>query len=146
MNTMSLKKIFIVLVLVIFCVMSLPAENVKFVIEITHVVVNDGKVYLAVFANADEFRREAPFMAFELESSSTVLLQEVSIAPGEYLLSAYQDRNGNQELDYNLVGIPRELVAISNYFGRGIPTRNFDRHKVPIDASTGKVSIRLYKF
>ena len=138
-------KIIILLFLVFFAANSF-AENVQVTVDITNVVVNDGKVYLAVFFNADEFRREEPAIAFELESRSTTLSQEVSLPAGQYVISAFQDRNGNGRLDYNLIGVPRELVGISNYEGRGFPSKNFDRQKVPVNETTGRVTIGLYRF
>jgi uncharacterized protein (DUF2141 family) len=48
--------------------------------------------------------------------------QEVSLPHGEYVLTAYQDANNNGILDLGLFKFPKEMVAISNYFGRGFPT------------------------
>jgi len=146
MYKMNFKKIALLLVFTVFCSVNLFAENVRIIVDITNVVVNDGKVYLAIFFNADEFRREEPSMAFQLDSSSTVLSHEIFLPPGEYLISAFQDSNNNQKLDTNLLGVPRELVGLSNYSGRGFPSKNFDRHKVPVNSSTGKITVGLYKF
>jgi len=143
---MILRKTALVLILLFFCTVISFAENVKLVVDVTNVVINNGKVYVAIFFNADEFRREEPTIAFEFESNRTVLTQEVELPPGEYLFSAFQDTNGNGTLDFNFIGIPKELVGISNFDGRGIPTRNFNRHKIPIDASTGRVTVSLHKF
>ena len=141
-----MKKSIVILMLIIICSVNLFAENVRVTVNITNVAVNEGRVYLAIFYNADEFRREQPTLAFVLNSTRTTISQEVTLPAGEYLVSAFQDKNGNGDCDFNLLGIPTELVAISNYNGRGIPTRNFNRHKIPINDTTGTVSIRLYKF
>jgi len=129
-----------------FCSVNLFSQNVRITVDITNVVINDGNVYLAIFFNAEEFRKEEPSMAFQLDSTSTVLSQEVLLPPGEYLISAFQDSNNNQKLDTNFLGVPRELVGLSNYSGRGFPSKNFDRHKVPVNNTTGKIVIGLYKF
>ncbi|MCL2758880.1 MAG: DUF2141 domain-containing protein [Treponema sp.] len=142
----NLKKIILTLIIAVILTMNLSADNVQFTFEVTNVVVNDGKVYLAIFFNAEEFRKEEPTLAYELDSNRTVVSQIVSLPPGHYLFSAFQDRNGNQKLDYNFIGIPRELVGISNYDGKGFPSKNFDRQKVLIDSKTEKISIGLYKF
>jgi len=146
MKRMNFKKTVLLLVFLVFFTVNLSAQNVRLVVEITNVVINGGDVYLAIFFNANEFRREEPTLAFQLNSNSTVLSQEVLLPPGEYLISAFQDSNNNQRLDFNFLGVPRELVGISNYSGRGIPTRNFDRHKVPVNSSTGRVTIGLHRF
>jgi uncharacterized protein (DUF2141 family) len=143
-----MKKIIIFMILFIlfssYCFSQ--AASVNITVEITNVVINDGKVYLAIFANAESFRKEEPMLAFELEPNNTVVSQVVSLPAGDYVISGFQDANNNQKLDYRLLGIPRELVAISNYDGKGIPTKNFDKQKIPINSTTGKVTIGLYKF
>jgi len=116
------------------------------VVEITNVAVNDGIVYITVFANANEFRREEPSFHFAVESNRTVVSQQITLPAGEYLIAAFQDSNNNGQLDSNLFGVPRELVGISNYSGRGFPSRDFNRHKIPINSSTGTITIGLYKF
>ena len=139
-------KIMFLLFFTFFCSVNLFSQNVRITVDITNVVINDGNVYLAIFFNAEEFRKEEPSMAFQLDSTSTVLSQEVLLPPGEYLISAFQDSNNNQKLDTNFLGVPRELVGLSNYSGRGFPSKNFDRHKVPVNNTTGKIVIGLYKF
>jgi uncharacterized protein (DUF2141 family) len=66
--------------------------------------------------------------------------------PGEYVVTAFQDSIKNKKMDYNLVGVPKELVGISNYEGKGFPTKTFDKQKIHINSSTPKVSIGLHKF
>ena len=141
-----MKKILILLFFILFCTVNTFSQNVKIVIEITHIEVNRGDVYLAVFFNANEFKIEKPTIAFKLASNSTILRQEVSLPPGEYLISAYQDTNNNGKLDFSLIGIPKEPVAISNYFGKGFPSRNFNKQKIMIDDTTKKVVVRMYRF
>ena len=115
-------------------------------VEISNVVINGGKVYMAVFSNAEEFRKEEPGIAFELQDNRAVVSVEFSLPPGEYVISAFQDANNNKKMDYGLFGIPKELVGISNYNGKGFPTKSFDRQKVPVNNATGKITIGLYKF
>ena len=115
-------------------------------VEITNVVVNGGIVYVDIFSTADGFRNGNPYISFELQANNTVISREFSLPNGEYVISAFQDSNNNQRLDYNLFGVPRELVGMSNYFGRGYPSKNFDRQKILVNNSTGTITIGLYKF
>lgn len=132
-------------VLTSFC-FAQNSSDVTVTVEITNVAVNNGKVLLAIFATADSFKKEEPEFAFELESDKTAVSTEVTLPAGEYLISALQDSNNNQKPDYNLIGIPKDMVAISNYSGKGFPSRNFDKQKIKIDSTTEKVTVGLYKF
>ena len=120
------------------------ANNIT--IEINNIVINGGTVYIGIFSTAESFSREEPDFLFELEAVNTTMVQELSLPNGEYVISAIQDANNNKKMDFGLFGIPRELFGISNYNGRGFPSRNFDRQKILIDRTTGRIIINLYGF
>jgi len=119
--------------------------NVHVTVEISNIVINGGKVYLVVFLNAESFKKEVPEIIFEVQTDKTLVVKEVSIPRGEFVVFAFQDANNNQKLDSGLFGIPKELFGISNYFGKGLPSRNFDKQKILIDEKTGKIILGLYK-
>jgi len=124
-----------------------PAQAVNNItIEINNIVINGGTIYLGIFSTAENFRREEPDFLFEIESIRTTMVQELSLPSGEYVITAIQDANNNKRLDFGLLGIPRELVGISNFNGRGFPSRNFDRHKILIDRAIENIIINLYRF
>ena len=144
-----MKKVVILLGLIftltVYC-FSQTVNNERIIIEITNVVINGGRIYLTICSTAENFRNETPDFTFILEAQNTNVFQELSLPNGEYVISAFQDANYNQRLDYNLFGVPRELVGMSNYFGRGYPSKNFDRQKILVNNSTGTITIGLYKF
>jgi uncharacterized protein (DUF2141 family) len=119
--------------------------DVNITVDVTNISVNNGRVYLVFFANAEQFKNEEPYLAFALSDSGTSASQQVTLPPGEYVITAFQDTNNNQKVDYNLIGIPKELLGISNYNGRGFPTRIFDRQKIRLNNTTERITIRLYK-
>lgn len=125
---------------------SQTTNNTSITIEITDAVINGGNIYLYIFSTAENFRNERPDFTFILEAGNSIVSQEVTLSNGDYLISAFQDANNNGRIDTGLFGIPKELVGLSNYFGRGYPSNNFDRHKILIDNTTGKIVIGLYKF
>ena len=125
---------------------SQAANTTAITVEITNIAVNGGKVYLAIFANADEFKREQPYVAYEIGDNNANTSHRLLLPHGEYVISAFQDANGNGKLDYGLFGIPKELVGISNYFGDGFPSKSFDKQKTLINNTTEKITIGLYKF
>lgn len=101
-----------------------------------------GTVYAAVFDSADGYRKNVPLRSLTLQPASSVVEATVTLPPGEYVFSLYQDLNSNGKLDTNFIGIPREPVGISNYDGKG-PPGGFDRQKVRISAAGMALEIRL---
>ena len=140
-----MKKGIILLCFVFFFCIYGNAQTVTFTVEVTNVVANGGNIILAIFSNADEFRREEPSVVQVIQGNRTVVSCEITLPYGEYLFSVFQDANGNNDLDFGLFGIPKELLGLSNWNGRGFPSRNFDRFKVPVNGTTGKITIGLYK-
>jgi transcriptional regulator GlxA family with amidase domain len=56
----------------------------------------------------------ADYMEYDWKYQSVDGKHVVRSDPGEYTVAAYQDINGNEKLDTNLIGIPKEPNAISN--------------------------------
>ncbi len=121
-------------------------NSVNVIVEINNIVANGGKVYLVVFFNSESFKNEKPDLAVEIPSDKPSAIKEGSLPRGECVLFVFQDANNNIKLDCGLFGIPKEKFGISNYFGKGIPTRNFDKQKIKIDEKTGRIVLGLYKF
>ena len=114
-------------------------------VEITNVTINGGQVILAIFTNPEEFRKEEPGIIFVLPDNSTVISRELTLPHGEYVVTAFQDSNNNNTMDFGLFGIPKEPFGISNYEGKGFPSRNFDRQKITVNGTTRKINIGLYR-
>jgi len=136
---------YLILSLIISCYCFAQTVN-NITIEVNNIAINGGTVYIAIFSTAESFRREEPDYLFVLEAVNTAIVQRLTLPNGEYVISAFQDANNNKTLDFGLLGIPRELVGISNFNGRGFPSRNFDRQKISVDRTTDRITITLYRF
>ena len=111
-------------------------------LSVSGVKPGGGTIYAAVFDTADGYRKNVPFRSLALQPASPVVEAIVTLPPGEYVFSLYQDLNSNGKLDTNFIGIPREPVGISNYDGKG-PPGGFERQKVRIPAGGMTLEIRL---
>nr|WP_299339601.1 DUF2141 domain-containing protein [Allomuricauda sp.] len=85
-------------------------------VKVYNVPSSEGKIQVAVY-DSDE-----TFLKFEgvVKSGSTkaekgtVVLDIDDIPQGEYAIAIFHDENGNDKLDTNWLGIPKEKVAFSN--------------------------------
>ena len=86
-------------------------------IEIKKFRNNSGKVMVTLFNNADAFPKASNKAIRSAAASIVDQKAEISfenIPPGEYAVSVFHDENGNQKMDSNFLGIPKEGVGASN--------------------------------
>lgn len=138
-----MKKIIFLIIIIFFYVNTIFAD-VIFTVEIHNVTVNGGTIFLGFYSNEYSFRNENPDITLQIEPISTIIIQEIILPEGEYVIGVHQDTNGNGVMDYGLFGIPREPFGFSNMRGR-IPG-NFDQLKVNINNRNNRIIIPLVRF
>ncbi|MCB9706468.1 MAG: DUF2141 domain-containing protein [Myxococcales bacterium] len=78
---------------------------------------DEGQVLIAVFRGEAGFP-SAPTKAWRTAvtrvSSRSARLEIADVPPGAYAISVIHDENGNNELDTNFLGIPKEGIGTSN--------------------------------
>lgn len=81
---------------------------------ITGVKKDDGRIYVGLFNDPKEFpwgkQQKGQFTVGDKE---TVRVVFTDVDFGNYAIVAYQDKNANEELDLNFLGIPKELYGIT---------------------------------
>ncbi|MDT0605984.1 DUF2141 domain-containing protein [Croceitalea rosinachiae] len=90
------------------------AQN-KITVNIKDVPSSKGKVSVAVYKSDDSFLKfDQVFVSGTAEAIEGTTIVEVKEVPnGEYAIALFYDENGNNELDTNWLGIPKEKVAFS---------------------------------
>jgi len=124
-----------------FYVCSIFAGDCQITVEITGVRTNNGNVFVSIYSNESEMKKDDPYALFVLPSQDIVLSQAVVLPQGEYVIAVYQDLNHNGELDTNFLGVPKEPIGMTNYNG-GLRV-SFDRLKVPVNNATSKITVNI---
>jgi len=137
------RKLFLLCVL-LFVVEGLFAENINTTIEINGVTVNGGLVYVSVYSNENDYKDDKAFTSFILQPIKTTLTHSLDLSNGEYVVSVFQDVNGDGEVNSGLFGIPSEPVGKTNYSLRGAPG-GFKKLKVPINNGSTKLIVNIGK-
>ena len=84
------------------------------VVSVENLFSEEGKVYFALF-NEDNFLKKAPIQGEVSEIKEGVAQITFSEVPsGTYAVTAYHDKNGNQQMDFESNGIPKENYGVSN--------------------------------
>ena len=139
----KIKIIVVFFVILNFCIQNAFADNTV-IIEINNVIINGGKVYVGIYFNETAYRNQRQDMIFEIEPAKSIILTEINLPDGEYVLDTFQDTNNNGVLDFGMFRRPKEPIGLTNYTG-GIPG-NFNRHKVNISINNRRVIIPLINF
>jgi len=116
-------------------------DTVRFTLEITGINVNQGQIYVKIYSNENDYKKDIPYVSFALKSAAPSIIHSFEILKGEYLIAIFQDTNNNGKLDTNLIGFPKEPVGLSNYSG-GIPG-GFNKQKIPINNTSNRVTINV---
>jgi uncharacterized protein (DUF2141 family) len=85
-------------------------------IEISGVTPDRGKVYVAVYDGPETFPISGKQLVGRVLAASDRHLTAhfADLPPGQYAVVAFQDFNGNGQLDKNFLGIPKEPYGFSN--------------------------------
>ena len=139
-----MKKILILLIFLLYST-SIFANQLNVTIEINEVLPNQGKIVIAIFNSKNGYKKKIPFKALTIDSTSTTLLVDEVLPNGEYVISMFQDKNGNGKLDTYFFGIPKEPIGITNYFKKGIPG-GFNKLKIQVNEDKMIIKIKMIHY
>lgn len=88
----------------------------KITVQVEEVPSSKGKVSVALYNSHDTFLKfDKVFASGTAKATEGTTTVEVNEVPnGEYAIALFYDENGNDELDTNWFGIPKEKVAFSH--------------------------------
>jgi uncharacterized protein (DUF2141 family) len=118
--------------------------DIPTVIEIQEVRVQKGTLHVAVYADEASYTNNEPHSTFRLDPTRPVLSINLNLPAGDYVVTAFQDTNGNGQLDTGIFGIPKEPAATSNWNGIGSPGP-WRRLKTAVTDNSRTITICLYK-
>lgn len=120
-------------------------ETARVRITVEGVAGNEGFIRIALFSSKASFPDQKPFKTYShsLKASEKVEVTFESIPFGEYAVAVYHDKNGNNKLDTNFVGIPKEPYGFSNNHNPKLSAPDYDKAKVEIRQAVQTLSVRV---
>ncbi len=112
MKALGIAKKLICASTLILCA-AFPAAAADITLKINKVYDDGGQIRIAVYDSEESFR-EKPVRAMKLPGIKGEMLIPITDLPtGKYGIMLFHDMNGNEELDTNLLGIPKEYWSAS---------------------------------
>jgi len=87
-------------------------------VKITDIEQGKGHVLVALYQGDENYKTDKNSKASKVKAENkeeTVVFKD--LADGEYAIKMYQDENDNDQLDFNMMGIPKEGYGFSNNVG-----------------------------
>ena len=117
---------------------ALAAQGAELRVTVEGIRSDSGKIMVALHAPSEvEFPDGAGAVAAQWRTARAGDLTFVfaDLPPGRFAVAVFHDENGNDELDSNLVGIPKEGYAFSEDARGFVGPPSFDAAAVEIAAS-----------
>lgn len=97
-------------------IISMPAWAADLTVSIGSITSSDGKLMINLVRSEEEMKDGSDALASVMIQPRTegVSLTLHDVPAGTYGIQMFHDENGNNELDANMIGIPKEPWAFSN--------------------------------
>ena len=82
-------------------------------VTVTNIPDATGIIRVAVCTKAEFLQPNCEYHALTPSRAGQVSVTFVDVRPGVYAIQAFQDRNANQKLDQNFLGMPKEPLGFS---------------------------------
>jgi|SRR6056297_924030 len=139
-----MKKILILLIFLLFSI-NVFAEPLEVTIEIREVLLNRGTLIIAIYNSKTNYKKNIPCKELKAESTSETIIIKENLPSGEYVISLFQDKNGNGKLDTRIFMIPKEPIGFTNYTRKTIPG-GWRKLKTKIDEENRSIKIKMIHF
>ena len=114
-------------------------------ITVTGLRSDKGKVLLSVFNSEKGFPSDPSHAILTLESdiSEGEAIFSFTLEKGAYAISVLHDENGNEQLDTNILGVPKEGIGVSNNVKGFMGPPPFKKAVFEIGVDTMEQSIQM---
>jgi uncharacterized protein (DUF2141 family) len=133
-----LKYFFITLFVVLFFCFTAKAATLK--VHIENLRNDNGQVIASLFNKKDGFPRDKDaIIALEKSNAlhqSSAILTFQNLDAGFYAVAIMHDESLDDDMDYNLIGIPKEGYCFSNNVKPKLAAPRFDETKVWVESDT----------
>ena len=103
--------------MLLFCPLAFgqKVEMNNIVLTVTGLEPRVGQVVVALFDESETFLKESSFTkTISVDENKKITFEIPAKIQGEYAISVYYDRNNDDQLNTNWIGIPVEPVGFSN--------------------------------
>ena len=98
-------------------------------VYITDIRSAEGLIVIGVFKDHQSFKKDTPIKRLKFNKSKMVngkMKVKLNLEPGKYGLALLDDENNDDNMNFNMIGVPKEGYGFSNYYLKGLSRPKFD--------------------
>ncbi|WP_296945209.1 DUF2141 domain-containing protein [uncultured Massilia sp.] len=111
-------------------------------VHVTGVMAGKGKVNVAV-CDRERFLKQCAYSASAPAREGDNVVRIADVPAGNWAVLAYQDENANDELDRNIVGIPKENYGFSRDARGRFGPPGFDDAAIEVRGEVTQAAVKL---
>lgn len=121
----------IVAVLTLFLSVSLStsaSEPVPLILNFEGIKNSNGHIIISVYKNEADFKAEKPYMLKTFSKQNVQngsLKASLNLPEGTYGIAVLDDENKDKEMNYTMLGMPKEGFGFANYYHSGFSYPKF---------------------
>ncbi len=123
------------------------AQEIPLLYEISNLNNSKGNIVVRVFNDQEGFEKDIPYKEKIISKQENymngVVKAKMFLPKGTYGIAVVDDENNNYDMDYNLLGMPKEGFGFSEYFHSGLKRPRFSDFSFRFNENTGVIKIRL---
>ncbi|WP_338768378.1 DUF2141 domain-containing protein [Bernardetia sp. ABR2-2B] len=135
-----MKKIFLAVFLIAtFMVSSTAVAQHTLTVEVTNIKSNKGTIMIALFKGEAGFPKDDSKAIKKMKvaiKDNKATINFTALEAGDYAFALFHDENGNNEMDSNMFGIPKEGYGFSTNFKPKVSAPDFDEADFKIEGDT----------
>lgn len=127
---------------------SAAAKKSSLTVEVTHLRNHEGRVAVALFNSDEAFPEQSKALHGQLAKISNKRARVTfrDLKPGIYAVAILHDENGNDEMDFNFLGMPLEGYGFSNNVSGMFGPPSFEAASLKLRTGSFKTAIKTKYF
>jgi uncharacterized protein (DUF2141 family) len=121
----------------------LAAWSTDLELKVENVKVPGGDLRVAVYGSPADFRKTAVKAVKVAAAGDPVSIRIAGLTAGDYAIAIFHDRNGNEKLDSNLMGIPTEPYGFSGSTRNLMGPATWEQARFGVPPEGAAVTVRL---
>ncbi|MEX0297948.1 MAG: DUF2141 domain-containing protein [Kordiimonas sp.] len=114
-----------------------------FSLKISGIKKLTGTVRIAIFNSKENWLKKPIYTSILNAQNDAISYTNTDMPHGEYAIAVYHDVNGNEEMDRNFIGLPKEPYGFSNNARGSFGPAKWKKAKLQVDSSKQLHQIKL---